>query len=216
MEIEKILAKCDYTLLDRCASPKDIEGLVERGERYGVASVCIPPCYVDLARRLTTMPICTVIGFPNGYNASCVKLSEAERAFSDGADELDMVINVGRLKSGDLSFVQGEIEAIKRACDNKILKVIIEASLLTDDEKATACRVIKDGGGDYVKTSTGFAGGATEHDVELLCRLSDGLKVKAAGGIRSVEAAQRFIELGAQRIGTSGIIKDALSKGLIK
>ncbi len=216
MDIKKILSKCDYTLLDRCATQSDIEARICCGAKYGVASVCIPPCFVRFSKGMTGLPVCTVIGFPNGYNSTAAKLYEAQEALESGADELDAVINVGKLKEKDYSYVKNEILALKKACGDRILKIIIEACLLTDEEKTMMCTLVTEGGADFIKTSTGFLSGATEHDVELLGRnVGAGVRVKAAGGIRTVEAAQRYISLGADRIGSSGIIKDALAKGLI-
>lgn len=216
MDIKEILSKCDYTLLDKSATQKDIASLVKRGEWCGVGAFCVPPCFVEYTKKLTKRPVVTVIGFPNGYMSTKTKVFEAKDALESGADELDMVINIGLLRGGDLRYVQNEIESVKKECGDKVLKVIIEACLLSDAEKVAMCKVAKDGGADFIKTSTGFTSGATEHDVKLLVKNANGLKVKAAGGIRTVEAAEKFITLGAERIGTSGIIKDAIIKGLLQ
>lgn len=210
MEISEILKRVDHTLLDRCATEEDIKGLLDDGVRFGVASVCIPPCYVKMASEYLCgkLPICTVVGFPNGYATASVKAEEASLAVADGADEVDMVINLGFVKSERYDLVNEEIQAVRRATQGKILKVIIETCLLTEDEKIKLCRLVAQSGADYIKTSTGFStGGATEDDVALMVKHSQPIKVKAAGGISSIADAERFIELGADRLGTSRIVK---------
>lgn len=211
IDIKELLSKCDYTLLDRSASWEDIKAVLNDGIKYGVASACIPPCFVKRAKQYVgdRLPICTVIGFPNGYNTTKAKVFEAMEAIKDGADEIDAVINVGELKAKNYDCILSEIKALKEVCGDKILKIIIEACLLTEDEKIKACELVTKGGADYIKTSTGFSsGGATREDVALMRKfVGIGVKVKAAGGIRTIEDAEDFIKLGADRIGTSGIIK---------
>ena len=213
MEIKDILMRCDHTLLAQTATWEDIKALCDDGIRFSTASVCIPPCFVRQAKEYVgeELPVCTVIGFPNGYNSTAVKVFEAEKAIEDGADEIDMVINIGAVKEGDFDRVQKEIEAVRRVCGMKILKVIIETCLLTEDEKIRLCKVVTDAGADYIKTSTGFAGGgATREDVALLREhVGSAVKVKAAGGIASLEDAADMIRLGADRLGTSRIVKVA-------
>ena len=211
MEKSEILSKVDHTLLSQTATWAEIKAICDDGIKYGTASVCIPPSYVKKAAEYVCgkLKICTVIGFPNGYNTTAVKCAETEGAVKNGADEIDMVINVGFVKDGDYRAVLDEIKAIKKACGGKLLKVIIETCLLTDEEKIKLCEVVSESGADYIKTSTGFSrGGATFHDVELMRKHSaPTLKVKAAGGISSLEDAEKMIELGAERLGTSRIVK---------
>ena len=211
MEKSEILSKVDHTLLSQTATWAEIKAICDDGIKYGTASVCIPPSYVKKAAEYVCgkLKICTVIGFPNGYNTTVVKCAETEDAVKNGADEIDMVINVGFVKDGDYRAVLDEIKAIKKACGGKLLKVIIETCLLTDDEKIKLCGVVSESGADYIKTSSGFStGGATLHDVELMRKHSaPTLKVKAAGGISSLEDAEKMIELGADRLGTSRIVK---------
>lgn len=211
MEISEILRKCDHTLLDRCATEKDIAALIDDGIKYNVASVCIPPCYVRFTKEYSAggITICTVVGFPNGYNSTSVKVFEAKAAISDGADEIDHVINAGMLKAERYSDIVDEIRRLKEVCGNKILKVIIETCLLTDEEKRIMCRLVGEGGADFIKTSTGFAaGGATREDVALLkANVPKSVKVKAAGGIKTLTDAEDLILLGADRLGTSRIVK---------
>ncbi len=211
MEKSEILSKVDHTLLSQTATWAEIKAICDDGIKYGTASVCIPPSYVKKAAEYVCgkLKICTVIGFPNGYNTTAVKCAETEDAVKNGADEIDMVINVGFVKDGDYRAVLDEIKAIKKACGGKLLKVIIETCLLTDEEKIKLCGVVSESGADYIKTSTGFSnGGATFHDVELMRKHSaPTLKVKAAGGISSLEDAEKMIELGAERLGTSRIVK---------
>ena len=211
MNINEILSKVDHTLLSQAATWAEIKALCDDGLKYQTASVCIPPSYVKKAAEYVSgkLKICTVIGFPNGYNTTAVKCAETEDAVKNGADEIDMVINIGRVKDGDYASVLNEIKAVKQACHGKLLKVIIETCLLTDEEKTKLCSVVSESGADYIKTSTGFStGGATFSDVELMRKNSHpSLKVKAAGGIASIEDAEKMIELGADRLGTSRIVK---------
>ncbi len=211
MDIEKLLTFVDHTLLSQTATPQQILRACDEGLRYNTASVCIPPCYVRLAKEHCgkRLAVCTVIGFPNGSNSSGVKLYEAQDALQNGADELDMVINLGLVKSGDFSGVQREISQIKDVCRDKILKVIVETCLLSEREKIELCRVVSHSGADFIKTSTGFAGGgATQDDIILFKKyIEPHVKIKAAGGISTLKDARRFLELGASRLGTSRIIK---------
>ena len=211
MEIEKILSVCDHTLLHQDATFDDIKALCDDAIKYHTASVCIPPCYVKDAKAYVgdRMKICTVIGFPNGNMTTTVKVLETFDALDKGADEIDMVINIGRLKSKDYDYVKQEINLIKQACGDHILKVIIETCMLTDEEKIKMCEIVTEAGADYIKTSTGFStAGATFADVELFAKhVGEGVKIKAAGGISSIADAEKFIELGASRLGTSRIVK---------
>ena len=211
MDKKDILSKVDHTLLKQTATWEQIEKLCREGMEYGTASVCIPPCYVKQAKDFVgdKLAICTVIGFPNGNMTTAVKVFETEDAVKNGADEIDMVINIGRLKMGDTDYVRDEIRALKQAVGNKVLKVIIETCLLTDAEKETMCGVVCEAGADFIKTSTGFStGGATFDDIALFARCVKGrCRIKAAGGIRSVADMERFIALGADRLGTSSAIK---------
>lgn len=211
MEINEILSKVDHTLLSTTAKWNEIREIVDDGIKYGTASVCIPASYVKKAAEYANgrVAICTVIGFPNGYDTTEAKVFMAKNAIENGADEVDMVINLGWVKDGLYDNVLNEIRSIKEACGDKILKVIIECCKLTDDEKAEMCRVVSDSGADYIKTSTGFGGGgATREDVELMAKYSaPHLKIKAAGGIKSLADAEDFIALGASRLGTSSIVK---------
>ena len=211
MNISEILSKVDHTLLAQTATWAEIKAVCDDGMKYGTASVCIPPSYVKKASEYVRekLKICTVIGFPNGYNTTAVKCAETADAVENGADEIDMVINVGWVKDKNFEAVKNEITAVKKACKGKLLKVIIETCLLSDDEKIKLCEVVSLSGADYIKTSTGFStGGATFSDVELMRKYSSpSLKVKAAGGISSIEDAEKMIELGADRLGTSRIVK---------
>ena len=213
MDIKNILSHCDHTELKQTATIDDIKALIDDAIKYNTASVCIPPCYVKEAAEYANgkMPICTVIGFPNGYNSTEIKLIETKEALLKGADEIDMVINVGELKKGNTDYVLNEIKTLKAAVGNKILKVIIETCLLTDEEKITMCKLVTEAGADYIKTSTGFSkGGATFADVELFAKnVGPNVKIKAAGGIHSLEDAQHFLDLGASRLGTSALVKIA-------
>lgn len=209
--IKGILSVVDHTLLTRDATWEEIRGIIDDGIRFSTASVCIPPCFVKRAAKYSAkrVPICTVIGFPNGYNSTAVKVFETEEAVKDGADEIDMVINIGLLKEKKYDELLSEIKAIRGACIGKILKVIIETCVLTDEEKVKMCEIVSASGADYIKTSTGFAGGgATREDVALFSEnVASHLKIKAAGGIRSLQDAEDFIALGAERLGTSAIVK---------
>ena len=210
MNKQEILSKVDHTLLKQTATWEQIEEICEEGASNHTASVCIPPCFVQRAKEYVQgrVAICTVIGFPNGNMTTPAKVYETEDAVRNGADEIDMVINVGDVKEGNYEKVLAEICAIKKACGGKLLKVIIETCLLTEDEKIRMCEVVTQSGADYIKTSTGFStGGATFEDVKLMRKhVGENVKVKAAGGISSVEDAVKFIELGADRLGTSRLI----------
>lgn len=216
MEVEEIFKYVDHTLLTQTATWEEIRQICDDAIAYGTASVCIPPSFVKQAKEYVKdkMAVCTVIGFPNGYNTTSVKEFEAKDALANGADEIDMVINIGWVKQGRFDLIENEIRTLKAACGKKILKVIIETCLLTDDEKITMCKVVTSSGADYIKTSTGFSkAGATFEDVELFVKhVGPNVKIKASGGISSLDDAKRFIELGADRLGTSRIIK--LAKGL--
>lgn len=210
MEKREILKRLDHTLLKQTATWEQIRGLCEEGMEYQVASVCIPPCYVKKAKDYVQegLKICTVVGFPNGNMTTAAKVFETEDAVKNGADEIDMVMNLGMVKDRDYEGVLAEIQAVKKACHGKLLKVIIETCLLTEEEKIELCKVVTMSGADYIKTSTGFStGGATFADVELMRKyVGKEVKVKAAGGIASVEDAEKFISLGADRLGTSRLI----------
>ena len=211
MEISKILAKCDHTLLTQTATWDDIKKICDDGMKYKTASVCIPPYFVKQAKEYVgeNLAICTVIGFPNGYNTTAVKVFETKDAIANGADEIDMVINIGALKAGMDDFIVDEIKQIKAACGDKILKVIIETCLLSEDEKIRMCKNVTAAGADYIKTSTGFStAGATREDVDLMVKnVGEGILVKAAGGISGIGDAEDFINLGADRLGTSRVVK---------
>ena len=211
MEISEILSKVDHTVLSQSATWEDIKKLCDEAVKYKTASVCIPPSYVKAAKEYAgeKLAICTVIGFPNGYNTTAVKCFETRDAVMSGADEIDMVINIGWLKDKKYDEISEEIKKVKAECGEKILKVIIETCLLTRDEKIKMCEIVASSGADYIKTSTGFStAGATFEDVELMRTHSpETLKVKAAGGISSIEDAERFIAFGADRLGTSRIVK---------
>ena len=211
MELKEILAKCDHTLLGQAATWNEIKAICDDGMKYSTASVCIPASYVKQAKEYVgdKLAICTVIGFPNGYATTASKCFMATDAVDNGADEVDMVINIGWVKDGRWAELTEEIRAIKAACKGKLLKVIIETCLLTDEEKIQMCKVVTDAGADYIKTSTGFStAGATFHDVELFAKyVGKDVKIKAAGGISSLEDAEKFIALGASRLGTSRVVK---------
>ena len=211
MEKREILKRLDHTLLKQDATWEQIKKICDEGVEYGVASVCIPPSFVKRAAEYLDgrLAVCTVIGFPNGYMTTASKVFETEDAVKNGADEIDMVINIGMVKEGNYGGVLDEIRAVRRACEGKILKVIIETCILTEEEKTKMCQVVTESGADYIKTSTGFAsGGATFEDVKLMrAHVGPQVKVKAAGGISSVEDAETFIQLGADRLGTSRLIK---------
>ena len=218
MDIKTVLEKCDHTLLKQTATKAEIFGILDDGMKYHTASACIPPCYVKAAKEYVgdRLAICTVIGFPNGYNSTEVKAFETKQAIADGADEIDMVINIGELKAGNYDYVKNEIATLKGVCGKKILKVIIEACLLTDEEKKICCRLVTEAGADFIKTSTGFSEhGATFEDVELMVKnVGKGVRVKAAGGIKTLADAEKFLELGADRLGTSRIVKLAKESGV--
>jgi len=211
MNIEKILSHCDHTLLAVDAKWDDIKRICDDGMKYKTASVCIPASYVKQASEYVEgkLAICTVIGFPSGYSTTETKVFEAENAVKNGADEIDMVINVGWAKDGRFDEIINEIKMVKAACGDKILKVIIETCLLTDEEKIEMCRVVTESGADFIKTSTGFSkGGATREDIALFAKhIGENVKMKAAGGIRSFEDAEDYLELGCERLGTSAIVK---------
>lgn len=213
MKISEILSKCDHTLLAQTATFEDIKAICDDGIKYSTASVCIPPCYVKEAKEYVgnKLAICTVIGFPNGYSTKETKVFEAKCAIADGADEIDTVINVGHLKAKRYGEILDELKALKAACGGKILKVIIETCLLTDEEKIKMCELVTESGADYIKTSTGFStGGATREDVALFAEhIGEGVLIKAAGGIASLKDAEDFIALGASRLGTSRVVKIA-------
>ena len=211
MELKEILSKVDHTLLAQGATWEDIRGICDDGLAYGTASVCIPPSYVARAREYLgdRLAVCTVIGFPNGYATTAVKCFETEDAVKNGADEIDMVINIGWVKDKRWDDVLEEIKAVKASCQGRILKVIVEACLLTQEEKIKMCQLVTEAGADYIKTSTGFStGGATREDVALFAQhIGPGVKIKAAGGIATLQDAQDFLDLGADRLGTSRIVK---------
>ena len=213
MELSQILAKCDHTLLSPSATWADIQAVCDDGIRYGTASVCIPAAFVKQAKDYVgeKLPICTVIGFPNGYATTAAKCFMASDAVANGADEVDMVIHIGLAKEGKWDAITREIAAVKAACGGKLLKVIIETCLLTEEEKIALCKCVSDSGADYIKTSTGFStAGATFADVALFAKyVAPHVKIKAAGGISSLEDAEKFIALGADRLGTSRIVKIA-------
>lgn len=213
MELKNILSKCDHTLLAQTATLEDIKAVCDDGIRFGTASVCIPPALVREAKEYVgdKLAICTVIGFPNGYSTTATKVFETRDAIANGADEIDMVINIGHLKAGRYDEILAEMREIKAACGDKILKVIIETCLLTDEEKIKMCELVSASGADFIKTSTGFStGGATPADVALFAaHVAPHVKIKAAGGIASLADAEEFLALGAVRLGTSRIVKIA-------
>ena len=216
MELKDILAKCDHTLLAQTSTWEQIKAICDDGMFYKTASVCIPASFVKQAKEYVgdKLAICTVIGFPNGYATTAAKCFMASDAVDNGADEVDMVINIGWAKEGKWAQITEEIAAIKAACKGKLLKVIIETCLLTDEEKIALCKCVTEAKADYIKTSTGFStAGATFADVALFAQhIGPDVKIKAAGGISSLEDAEKFIELGASRLGTSRIVK--IAKGL--
>ncbi len=213
-DIRDILTHVDHTLLKQTAIWEDIRELCDDGIKYHTASVCIPPSFVKRAAEYVRskdkrLKICTVIGFPNGYNTSAVKVFETKDAISNGADEIDMVINLGQVKAGRFDFIRDEISAVRAACSGRILKIIIETCLLSREERIELCHVVTEAKADYIKTSTGFAAsGATFDDVRLFREhIGPEVKIKAAGGISSIEDAEEFLALGADRLGTSRIVK---------
>ena len=209
--IKDILAVCDHTLLLQTSTWEEIKAICDDAMNYHTASVCIPPCYVKQAAAYMQgkIPVCTVIGFPNGNHTTACKVFETRDAIANGADEIDMVINVGMLKAKEYEYVLDEIKQIKEACQGRTLKVIIETCLLTDEEKIKMCELVTQSGAEYIKTSTGFStAGATFADIELFAKhIGEGVKMKAAGGISSLADAEKFMELGASRLGTSRIVK---------
>ena len=211
MDTQKILSMVDHTLLLQTSTWEEIKEICDDAMKYQTASVCIPPCYVKQAHDYMKgqIKVCTVIGFPNGNCATATKVFETKQAIADGAEEIDMVINVGALKAKDYAFVLDEIRQIKAACGELVLKVIIETCLLTEEEKIKMCELVTESGADFIKTSTGFStGGATFEDIALFAKhVGENVKIKAAGGIGSLEDAEKFIELGANRLGTSRIVK---------
>ena len=213
MEIKEILSKCDHTLLLQGSTWEEIKMICDDGIKFGCASVCIPASFVKRAKEYVgdKLAICTVIGFPNGYSTTAVKVFETADAVANGADEIDMVINIGDLKDQRYDVILEEINGIKAACQGKILKVIIETCLLTEEEKIKMCEIVSESKADYIKTSTGFStAGATKEDVALFAKhVTGGTKIKAAGGIASLADAEDFINLGADRLGTSRIVKIA-------
>lgn len=213
MDIRDILSHCDHTLLSQTATWAQIRTVCDDGMHYGTASVCIPPAYIKRAKEYVgdRIRICTVIGFPNGYATTASKVFETEDAIRNGADEIDMVIHIGALKSGDDDYVLEDILAVRAASEGRVLKVIVETCLLTDEEKRRAAQIVTESGADYIKTSTGFStAGAVREDIRLFAEhVGDGVRIKAAGGIASMEDAEDFLALGASRLGTSRIVSIA-------
>lgn len=211
MNQQEIISKVDHTLLKQTATWEQIKLICDAGSKYHTASVCIPPCFVKRAKDYVQgkVAICTVIGFPNGNMTTAAKVFETEDAVRNGADEIDMVINIGDVKAGEYEKVLEEIRTIKTACNGKLLKVIIETCLLTDEEKVNMCEVVTQSGAEYIKTSTGFStGGATLEDVKLMrANVGPNVKVKAAGGISNIQDAENFVAAGADRLGTSRLIQ---------
>ena len=218
MDNKEILSHVDHTLLAQGAVWEQIKELCDDGLKYGVASVCIPPSFVSQTAQYLggKLAVCTVIGFPNGYSTTESKCFETKDAVNNGADEIDMVINIGWLKAGEHDKILDEINRVKAACSGRLLKVIIETCLLSDEEKIRMCEIVSRSDADYIKTSTGFStSGATKHDIELFSRnVTGGLKIKAAGGISSLEVAEEFLNLGASRLGTSRIVKIIKSQNI--
>ena len=213
MELKEIMSRCDHTLLKQQCTIEQIKEICDDAVKYGCASVCIPPAYVRRANEYlgSKMKVCTVIGFPNGYSTTAVKVFETENAVRHGADEIDMVINIGWVKDGRWDRLLEEIKEVKASCKGHILKVIVETCLLTEEEKIKMCEIVTASGADYIKTSTGFStAGATREDVKLFKEhVGPGVKIKAAGGIASLQDAEDFIALGADRLGTSRLVKIA-------
>ena len=211
MDRQEILKKVDHTLLAQTATWEEIKEICDDAIKYQTASICIPPSYVKEAKAYVQdqMEVCTVIGFPNGYNTTAVKKAETEDALKNGADEIDMVINIGWVKDKKFAQIEEEIRTFKKACGTKILKVIIETCLLTEEEKIRLCEIVTASGADYIKTSTGFStAGATPEDIALFAKhVGKNVKIKAAGGISSFEDAEEFVRLGADRLGTSRLVK---------
>lgn len=219
-EIKEILARCDHTLLAQTATLDQIKALCDDAVKFKTASVCIPPCYVrDAVEYLNgQLPVCTVIGFPNGYMTTETKIYETRDAVARGANEIDVVINVGFLKDKRFGSLIDELRAVRVACRDRVLKVIIENCLLTDEEKVLMCNIVAEVGAEYIKTSTGFSsGGATREDVKLFAENAPkGLKIKAAGGISTLDDARDFIALGADRLGTSRVVRIVKEQGLLQ
>ena len=211
MDIKDILSKVDHTLLNPKATWEEIKNICDDGMKYSTASVCIPPSFVKRAKEYVgnRLKICTVIGFPNGYNTAEVKIFETENAIENGADEIDMVINLGDLMDKNYDNILSEITKIKSVCGERVLKVIIETCLLSEEQKIKMCEIVTKSGADFIKTSTGFStGGATFEDIELFAKyVGENVKIKAAGGISSIADAEKFISLGADRLGTSRLVK---------
>ena len=211
MDKKKILSTVDHTLLSQTATWEDIKRICDEGMKYEVASICIPPSYIRESKNYVgdKLALCTVIGFPNGYMTKATKIYETMDAIANGADEIDMVINLGHVKDKKYDLIEEEIREIKKACGSKILKVIIETCFLTEEEKISMCKVVTNAGADFIKTSTGFGtGGATREDIELFVKhVGPNVKIKAAGGVRDLATAEDFINLGVSRLGTSSIIK---------
>lgn len=211
MDIKKILSYVDHTLLAPAATWEDIKAVIDDGIKYETATVCIPPSYVAQAREYagSRVRICAVIGFPHGYNTTATKAFETSDALDNGADEIDMVINIGWVKDKRWDDIENEIRTLKEICGDNILKVIIETCMLTEEEKLRMCEIVTFAGADFIKTSTGFGGGgATFEDVELMVKnVGEGVKVKASGGISGLEDADKYVEIGARRLGTSRIVK---------
>lgn len=216
MELKDILSHVDHTLLKQEATWEQIKAICDDGVKFNTASVCIPPSYVKQCADYCgdKLSICTVIGFPNGYNTTACKVFETEDAVKNGADEIDMVINIGWLKDKKYDLILNEIKSIKKACNGKILKVIIETCLLTEEEKVKMCNIVTEAGADFIKTSTGFSsGGATFEDIKLFSEnIGSNVKMKAAGGIASLDDAEKFLGLGAERLGTSRVVSIAKSE----
>ena len=216
MEIKEILTHVDHTLLKQEATWEQIKKICDDGIKFNTASICIPPSYVKECADYCQgkISVCTVIGFPNGYNTTACKVFEATDAVENGADEIDMVINIGWLKDKRYDLIENEIREIKKACNGKILKVIIETCLLTDEEKIKMCSIVTDAGADFIKTSTGFStAGATFDDIKLFSEnIGGNVKMKAAGGIASIDDAEKFLSLGAERLGTSRVVSIAKSE----
>ena len=211
MDLRKLCSMVDHTLLKQTATWDQIKALCDEAMEFGTASVCIPPCYVKQAHDYVQgkLTICTVVGFPNGNMTTNAKEFETLEALANGAEEIDMVINIGMLRAGNTDYVANEIRRLKEACGRRILKVIIETCLLTEEEKKTMCRIVTDSGADYIKTSTGFStGGATPEDIKLFAEnVGPNVRIKAAGGIATLEDAENFVKLGATRLGTSRVLK---------
>ncbi len=211
MDLRKLCSMVDHTLLKQTATWDQIKALCDEAMEFGTASVCIPPCYVKQAHDYVQgkLTICTVVGFPNGNMTTNAKEFETLEALANGAEEIDMVINIGMLRAGNTDYVANEIRRLKEACGRRILKVIIETCLLTEEEKKTMCRIVTECGADFIKTSTGFStGGATPEDIKLFAEnVGPNVRIKAAGGIATLEDAENFVKLGATRLGTSRVLK---------